>query len=85
MIIVDEGFRFKAARILKLWLKTVTECPNLFVLSPGRMGSILWTSAALRLDPAGAFRSAAVEAWCDRHAVHLDIVPGEAHWKIGDC
>ena len=38
---------------------------------------------ALRLDPAGAFRSAAVEDWCDRHAVHLDIVLGEAHWKIG--
>ncbi|OLQ04869.1 hypothetical protein AK812_SmicGene11969 [Symbiodinium microadriaticum] len=38
-----------------------------------------------RLDPAGAFRSQAVEDWCDRHSVFLDIVPGEAHWKIGAC
>ncbi|CAE6969386.1 RE2 [Symbiodinium sp. CCMP2592] len=39
----------------------------------------------LRLDPAGAFRSAAIEEWCDRHNIFLDIVPGEAHWKIGTC
>ncbi|OLQ01173.1 Copia protein [Symbiodinium microadriaticum] len=37
----------------------------------------------LRLDPAGAFRSAAVEAWCDKHSIFLDIIPGEAHWKVG--
>eukprot|EP00439_Symbiodinium_sp_Y106_P008646 s6918_g1.t1 len=37
----------------------------------------------LRLDPAGAFRSAAVEEWCDKHSIFLDVVPGEAHWKIG--
>ena len=24
-----------------------------------------------------------MEAWCDKHAIHLDIIPGEAHWKIG--
>eukprot|EP00439_Symbiodinium_sp_Y106_P032777 s3772_g3.t3 len=37
----------------------------------------------LRLDPAGAFRSHAIEDWCDKHNIFLDIVPGEAHWKIG--
>ncbi|CAE7362999.1 RE1, partial [Symbiodinium sp. CCMP2456] len=37
----------------------------------------------LRLDPAGAFRSAAVEEWCDKHSIFLDIIPGEAHWKVG--
>ncbi|CAE7316570.1 RE1, partial [Symbiodinium pilosum] len=31
------------------------------------------------------FRSGAVEDWCDKHGIHLDIVPGEAHWKIGTC
>ncbi|CAE7246756.1 unnamed protein product, partial [Symbiodinium sp. CCMP2592] len=39
----------------------------------------------LRFDPAGAFRSQAVEDWCDRHSVFLDIVPGEPDWKIGAC
>ena len=39
----------------------------------------------LRLDPAGVFRSTAVEDWCDKHGIHLDIIPGEAHWKVGTC
>ncbi|CAE7246546.1 unnamed protein product, partial [Symbiodinium pilosum] len=41
-----------------------------------------------RLDPAGVFRSTAVEEWRDKHGIFLDIVPGEAHWahwKIGTC
>ncbi|CAE7233778.1 RE1 [Symbiodinium sp. KB8] len=37
------------------------------------------------LDPAGAFRSQAVEDWCDKHGIFLDVVPGEAHWKVGTC
>ena len=83
MIIVDEGSRFKAARILSSGSK---QSPNAQTcLSYLQEGWVQYFGhpRALRLDPAGAFRSAAVEAWCDRHAVHLDIVPGEAHWKIG--
>ncbi|CAE7903842.1 unnamed protein product, partial [Symbiodinium sp. KB8] len=37
----------------------------------------------LRLDPAGAFRSHALEAFCDKHSIFLDVAPAEAHWKIG--
>ena len=37
----------------------------------------------LRLDPAGSFRSAAVENFCDRHSIYMDVIPGEAHWQIG--
>ena len=39
----------------------------------------------LRLDPDGTFRSKAVEEYCDRHQIFLDIIPGEAHWKLGVC
>ena len=39
----------------------------------------------LRLDPAGPFRSHCVEGFCDRHGIFLDIIPGEAHWKLGAC
>ena len=39
----------------------------------------------LRLDPAGSFRSQAVRDYCDRNQVFLDLVPGEAHWKVGVC
>ncbi|CAE7662420.1 RE1 [Symbiodinium sp. CCMP2592] len=33
----------------------------------------------------GAFRSHAVEEWCDKYNIFLDVIPGEAHWKIGTC
>jgi hypothetical protein len=37
------------------------------------------------LDPDGTFRSGAVEDYCGRHGIYLDIIPGEAHWKLGVC
>ncbi|CAE7261879.1 RE1 [Symbiodinium sp. CCMP2592] len=39
----------------------------------------------LRLDPAGAFRSKALEEFADRHHIYLDIIPGEAHWQMSAC
>ena len=36
----------------------------------------------IRLDPAGAFRGVALEEFCDRHQIYLDVIPGEAHWKL---
>ena len=39
----------------------------------------------LRLDPAGAFRSNEVEAFCDAESIFLDFIPAEAHWKFGIC
>lgn len=40
---------------------------------------------ALRLDPAGAFRSNEVEAFCDAESIFLDFIPAEARWKCGIC
>ncbi|OLQ00874.1 Copia protein [Symbiodinium microadriaticum] len=41
---------------------------------------------ALRVDPAGSFRSfALIDQYCDKHGVFLDVIPGEAHWKNGVC
>ncbi|CAE7758749.1 RE1 [Symbiodinium sp. CCMP2456] len=40
---------------------------------------------ALRLDPAGAFRSQQVQEFCDRHSIYLDLIPADAHWHIGVC
>eukprot|EP00435_Cladocopium_sp_Y103_P050029 s2515_g15.t1 len=39
----------------------------------------------LRLDPDGAFRSHEIEEFCDQQHIHLDVIPGEAHWKLGVC
>ena len=85
MLIIDEGSRFRAARILG---KGSKQSPNAATcLQYFREG---WTQyfgvpQTLRLDPAGAFRSQQVEAFCDRHGIYLDLIPGEAHWKIGAC
>ncbi|CAE7201192.1 RE2 [Symbiodinium sp. CCMP2592] len=37
------------------------------------------------LETECAFRSQLVADYCDKHGIFLDIVPGEAHWKIGAC
>ncbi|CAE7833265.1 RE1 [Symbiodinium sp. CCMP2592] len=85
MVIIDEGSRFRTTRILT---RGPRQAPNaqhcLQYLQEGWVQYFGYPKC-LRLDPAGAFRSQAVEDWCDRHSVFLDIVPGEAHWKIGAC
>ncbi|CAE7220198.1 RE1 [Symbiodinium sp. CCMP2592] len=40
---------------------------------------------ALRLDPAGSFRSQAVQDFCDRNNVYHDNIPADGHWQIGVC
>ena len=85
MVIIDEGSRYRAARILSRGPKqtpSASTCLN--YLMEG------WTQYfgnpnCIRLDPAGSFRSQAVVDFCDRHGIFLDIVPGEAHWQIGAC
>ena len=68
MMIIDEGSRFRTGRVLTTGLKkspNAQEC--LQYLQEG------WTQyfgypRCLRLDPSGAFRSFAVEEWCDTHS-----------------
>ena len=85
MVIIDEGSRYRAARILCRGQKqTPSAATCLQYLMEG------WTQYfgnphSLRLDPAGSFRSQAVVDFCDRNGIFLDIVPGEAHWQIGAC
>ena len=85
MLIVDECSRFRAARILT---KGSKQQPNaaacLGYLQEGWM-QYFGKPKVMRLDPAGSFRSQAVEGFCDRHQIFLDIIPGEAHWKLGIC
>ena len=83
MVIVDEGSRFRMARILT---KGKAQAPNAAVclnfLSEGWIQTF-GRPKTLRLDPAGSFRAMAVEGFCDRNGIYLDIIPGEAHWQIG--
>ena len=85
LLILDEGSRFRTARILT---KGPKQAPNaLSCLQYFQEGwcQIFGHPRTLRLDPAGAFRSHLVEEYCDKHNIFLDIIPGEAHWKIGAC
>ena len=85
MLVIDEGSRFRTARILSQGSR---QSPNaqtcLHYLQEGWV-QYFGLPRCLRLDPAGVFRSTAVEDWCDKHGIFLDIVPGEAHWKVGTC
>ena len=85
MLVIDEGSRFRTARILSQGSR---QSPNaqtcLHYLQEGWV-QYFGLPRCLRLDPAGVFRSTAVEEWCDKHGIHLDVVPGEAHWKVGTC
>ena len=85
MLVIDEGSRFRTARILSEGSRQTPNAPTcLNYLQEGWI-QYFGYPRCLRLDPAGVFRSTAVEDWCDKHGIFLDIVPGEAHWKIGTC
>ena len=83
MVIIDEGSRFRMARILVKGQKqapTTAACTN--YLQEGWF-QVFGKPRTIRLDPAGSFRSGAFESFCDRHSIYHDVIPGEAHWQIG--
>ncbi|CAE7839318.1 RE1 [Symbiodinium sp. CCMP2592] len=83
MVVVDEGSRFRVAKILTKGQKQTPSgavCTN--YLSEGWF-QVFGKPKTLRLDPAGSFRGEHMSSFCDRHGIYLDIIPGEAHWQIG--
>ena len=83
MVVIDEGSRFRIARILTKGHKATpsgAECMH--YLMEGWI-QIFGKPRTLRLDPAGNFRGQDVVSFCDRHSIYLDNIPGEAHWQIG--
>ena len=86
MLVIDEGSRYRVARVLTRGSKqqpTANACIQ--YLQEG-WGQYFGHPRALRVDPAGSFRSQAfLHTYCDKHGVYLDIIPGEAHWKNGTC
>ena len=83
--VIDEGSRFRIARILKHGKKQTMNA-GLFI-QYFREGWMQYFGCpnTLRLDPAGAFRSQELERFCDDNSIFLDVIPGEAHWFIGTC
>ena len=87
-MVIDEGSRFRVGRVLleggqkkKLHATGVQATEALKDCWIQYFGK----PQTLRLDADGSFRSRAVEDFCDRQQIYLDMIPGEAHWKLGIC
>ena len=85
LVIIDEGSRFRIARVVSKGPKQQPSGATCVQYLQEGWSQIFGQPRTLRLDPAGNFRSKAVEQYCDSHEIFLDLVPGEAHWKIGVC
>ena len=85
LVIIDEGSRFRVAKIVSKGPKQQPSGATCVQFLPENWCQIFGNPRTLRLDPSGNFRSQAIQDYCDRHEVFLDMVPGEAHWKIGVC
>ena len=85
LVIIDEGSRFRIARMLSKGPKQQPSGATCVQYLREGWAQVFGNPRTLRLDPAGSFRSQAIRDYCDRHQVFLDLVPGEAHWKVGVC
>ena len=85
MLIIDQGSRFRLARILTKGSKQQPSGPACLHYLEEGCSQVFGQPRALRLDPAGAFRGQAITEYCDRHGIHLDLIPADAHWSTGIC
>ena len=85
MLIIDEGSRFRTARILSKGSKQQPNAGTCLNYLREGWSQYFGMPKALRLDPAGAFRSQAVVDFCDQEGIYLDNVPADGHWQIGVC
>ena len=85
LCVIDEGSRFRIARVVSKGQKQQPSGATCVQYLQEGWSQIFGQPRTLRLDPAGNFRSKTVEQFCDQQEIFLDIVPGEAHWKIGVC
>ena len=85
LLLIDENSRYRVARILTRGVKqTPSAAACLHYIREGWI-QYFGEPQTIRLDPAGAFRSKALEEFADRHHIYLDIIPGEAHWQMSAC
>ena len=85
MLVIDEGSRFRIARVLTTGSKQQPSAAACLEYLREGWAQVFGQPEVLRLDPAGAFRSEAVESYCDRHSIYLDLIAADAHWQIGVC
>lgn len=85
LLVIDEGSRFRVTRHVLSGNKKHISASQFISTLRESWFSYFGNPHTLRVDPDGAFRSHELSAYCDQQHIYLDIVPGEAHWKIGSC
>ena len=85
LMIIDQGSRFRQARVLTKGSKQQPSAPVCLQYLNEGWNQIFGKPRAMRLDAAGSFRSQAVVEYCDRHGILLDLIPADAHWATGIC
>ena len=83
MVVIDEGSRFRTAKILLKGQKQAPTSAACINYLQEVWFQVFGKPKTSRLDPAGSFRSSVVESFCDRHGINHDVIPGEARWQIG--
>ena len=85
VVVIDEGSRYRTAKVMKKGKHQTMNAGQVVEYLRDGWFQFFGTPNVLRLDPAGAFRSREIEHMCDQHEIYLDVIPGEAHWKLGTC
>ena len=85
VMVVDEGSRFRVARHVLTGKKAHISASQFISTLKESWLEYFGTPSTLRVDPDGAFRSHELSQFCDQQQIYLDMIPGEAHWKLGTC
>ena len=84
-LFVDEGSRFRVARHVLTGKKKHVNAAQFISTFKESWMEYFGVPHTLKLDPDGAFRSHEMSQFCDQQMIYLDMIPGEAHWKLGTC
>ena len=82
---IDEGSRFRVARMISKGKQQHLSAAQFVDVFGESWVEYFGHPLTLRLDPDGAFRSHELGDYCDRYHIFLDLIPGEAHWKLAAC
>ena len=85
MLIIDEGSRFRTARILTRGSKKQPNSSACIQYIREGWAQYFGMPRALRLDAAGAFRGQLISDFCDQEGIYVDNIPADGHWQLGVC
>ena len=78
---VDEGSRFRVGRFMHHGRNFSPSTQNLIQFFEAHWQPVFGKPTSIRLDPAGAYRSNALEQYMSDRHIMIDTIPGEAHWQ----